>query len=101
MAGRADPDRRSFLKGRIAPRITHISSAVISTFPDRADALVARLEKLPDTEVRHVQNGKIVIVMEAFDSGEIGSRLATITTWDGVLTANLVFEQTLDEGEEA
>jgi nitrate reductase NapD len=36
---------------------------------------------------------KIVVVMEAHDSGILGSHLAEIATWPGVLSANMVFEQ--------
>jgi periplasmic nitrate reductase NapD len=36
---------------------------------------------------------KIVVVLEADDAGAIGSRLAEISTWNGVLSANMVFEQ--------
>jgi len=36
---------------------------------------------------------KIVIVMEAVESGTLGGRLAEISSWQGVLSANMVFEQ--------
>jgi len=32
-------------------------------------------------------------VIEADDGGAIGSRLAEIATWTGVISANMVFEQ--------
>lgn len=71
----------------------HISSAVVVTFPDRCAEVVARLRTLPDTEVHYVENGKIVLVLEGESTGEIGGRLAAIGLMDGVLAANLVFEQ--------
>ena len=44
--------------------------------------------------MHHVEAFKIVVVLEATDPGAIGIRLAEIATWDGVLSANMVFEQT-------
>lgn len=73
--------------------VCHISSAVVTAFPHRADEVVARIEALPDTEVRFVEGGKIVVVMEGASTGEVGSRLASIALMEGVLSANLVFEQ--------
>lgn len=101
MADRLDPNRRNFLAGRHGPRIIHISSAVVVTWPARSAEVVARLENLPGTEVRHVENGKIVIVMEGATSGELGGRLAGISDMPGVLAANMVFEQSLDDGDAA
>jgi nitrate reductase NapD len=34
-----------------------------------------------------------VIVLEGPDSGALGARLAEISAWEGVLSANMVFEQ--------
>jgi periplasmic nitrate reductase NapD len=72
--------------------IHHISSAVVTTFPERCNEVVRRIEALPDTEVHHVQNSKIVIVLEGPNADVIGRRLAAIALMEGVLTANLVFE---------
>lgn len=74
-------------------RIVHISSAVVSAFPERCGEVVSRIEALPDTEVHRVEGGKIVVVMEGASTGEIGSRLAEMALFDGVLSANMVFEQ--------
>jgi nitrate reductase NapD len=77
----------------------HISSAVVSVLPDRRDEVLRNLAALADIEVHHVDTSKIVIVMEAADSGAIGGRLAEIACWPGVLSANMVFEQ-IDEPAE-
>lgn len=81
------------------PRTIHISSAVVTVFPERCDAVVSQINALPGTEVHRAENGKIVIVLEGGSTGEIGGRLAAIALMDGVLSANLVFEQidTLDD----
>ncbi|QJP15198.1 chaperone NapD [Starkeya sp. ORNL1] len=73
--------------------VLHISSAVVVAFPHRCAEVVAQLRTLPDTEVHYVENGKIVLVLEGATTGEIGARLAAIGLMDGVLAANLVFEQ--------
>lgn len=98
MTDRIDMNRRRFLAGRQA---VHISSAVVMAWPERADAVATQLRGLPGTEVAQVENGKIVIVMEAASSGELGGRLAQIADLPGVLAANMVFEQVLDEGDAA
>jgi nitrate reductase NapD len=71
----------------------HISSAVISVLPDRRDEVLRALAALPGVEVHQRDTSKIVIVMEAAESGILGGRLAEIATWQGVLSANMVFEQ--------
>ncbi|MFG3593251.1 chaperone NapD [Bradyrhizobium sp. RDI18] len=71
----------------------HISSAVVSVLPDRREEVLRTLATRPDIEVHHVDASKIVIVMEAAESGLLGARLAEIATWQGVLSANMVFEQ--------
>jgi nitrate reductase NapD len=76
-----------------ASRTVHISSAVVSAFPERCDEVVRQINALPLTEVHRVEGGKIVIVMEGASTGEIGARLTEIALLDGVLSANMVFEQ--------
>jgi len=89
-------DRRQFLAGQVAARSgrpSHISSALVLAFPDRHADIAERIARLPDTEVHGIVNGKIVVVLEGADVGEIGERLTAISLMDGVLAANLVFEQ--------
>ena len=71
----------------------HISSAVVSVLPHHRDEVLRALATLPDVEVHHTDVSKIVIVMEAPESGILGGRLAEIASWHGVLSANMVFEQ--------
>jgi periplasmic nitrate reductase NapD len=99
-----DLSRRAFLNGgsqyrdRINDAVLHISSAVVSVLPQRRDEVVRLLREIPDLEVHHRNASKIVIVMEAADSGMIGARLAEIAGWPGVLSANMVFEQ-VEQGD--
>jgi nitrate reductase NapD len=75
------------------PPHIHISSAIVSVLPAHQDDVVRSLAQMPGVEVFHQASSKIVIVMEAPDSGVIGGRLAEIATLNGVLSANMVFEQ--------
>ena len=77
----------------IAEDTIHISSAVVSVLPGHRDAVLRALAALPEVETHQSNASKIVIVMEAANSGIIGGRLAEIATWQGVLSANMVFEQ--------
>lgn len=81
---------------RGAPRLHHISSAVVTALPAKIDAVLCRIKEQPATEIYHVENSKIVIVLEGASTGEIGNRLAEIGLIDGVLSANMVFEQIED-----
>ena len=71
----------------------HISSAVVSVLPAHRDEVLGRLAALPGVETHQSDASKIVIVMEAAESGILGGRLAEIACWQGVLSANMVFEQ--------
>jgi nitrate reductase NapD len=71
----------------------HISSAVVSVLSNHRDEVLRALTTLSQVEVHHVDASKIVIVMEAPESGVLGARLAEIASWQGVLSTNMVFEQ--------
>jgi periplasmic nitrate reductase NapD len=96
------PTRRAVLGGRLTPTqaavaddaMLHISSAVVTVLPAHREAIIGKLSGLADAEVHHAEAFKIVVVLEATDPGAIGIRLAEIATWEGVLSANMVFEQT-------
>ena len=91
-----DPTRRRVLTGLFtaehAPTI-HISSAVVSVLPNHCERVVELLSGMAGVEVHHRSASKIVIVLEGPDSGVLGGRLAEIASIDGVLSANMVFEQ--------
>jgi nitrate reductase NapD len=76
-----------------AEATVHISSAVVSVLPDHRDQVLHMLAAMPGVETHQRDASKIVIVMEAAESGILGGRLAEIATWQGVLSANMVFEQ--------
>jgi periplasmic nitrate reductase NapD len=102
----ASPSRRALLKGKLTSRpaqtdarSVHISSAIVSVLPNRRDEILVRLSALMGVEIHHVESFKIVVVLEADEAGAIGSRLAEIATWTGVLSANMVFEQTTEPSD--
>lgn len=76
-----------------APATVHISSAAVSVLPAHIDDVARRLAAMTGVEVHYRNDTKIIIVIEAFDSGTIGSQLAEIACLPGVLSANMVFEQ--------
>jgi periplasmic nitrate reductase NapD len=77
----------------MAEATVHISSAVVSVLPDHRDQVLRMLAAMPGVETHQRDASKIVVVMEATESGILGGRLAEIATWQGVLSANMVFEQ--------
>jgi nitrate reductase NapD len=96
------PSRRALLSGTLASTPdtgVHISSAIVSVIPRRREEITRRLCTLKGVEVHHRELFKIVIVMEADDAGIIGSQLAEISSWSGVLSVSLVFEHAEDNGE--
>jgi nitrate reductase NapD len=95
--------RRTLLSGQFQAPALHISSAVVSVLPKHLENVVQLLSNLPEVEVHHRNMSKIVIVLEGPESGALGARLAEISGWEGVLSANMVFEQIEDpagHGEE-
>jgi len=71
----------------------HISSAVVSVLPAHRENVIRLLSNMPGVEVHHQSPSKIVIVLEGPDSGVLGGKLAEISGLEGVLSANMVFEQ--------
>lgn len=98
------PTRRDVLTGAVRPGggiasvgSDHISSAVVSVLPARHDEVMARLAAMPGAEVHHSSASKLVVVLEGPGSGALGGMLAEISGWPGVLSANMVFEQRLEQ----
>ena len=71
----------------------HISSAVVTAHPAKAAVVRRVLEGMPGVEVHACQATRIVITIEGPDSGSLGGTLVQIALLDGVITANMVFEQ--------
>ena len=78
----------------------HISSAVIAVKPEHAESVRAVLAGLANVEVHGADRGKIVIVIEGPSTGVLGDTLMRISTLDGVIAANMVFEHVELEEEQ-
>lgn len=99
---RRDVDRRRFLNGhwQQGTNVTacEIASILVQARPERLDAAVHAIEALPGTQIySRDPKGKLVVVIEAGDVGDIGTTLNTISLMPDVLTAALVFHGT-DKG---
>lgn len=70
----------------------HVSSAIVTAWPQECADVARRIAALPGTEVRHVENSRIIVVIEGDSSSTISSRLTEIAAMRGTLSANLVFE---------
>lgn len=71
----------------------HISSALVRTLPERQGEVEQAIAALPCSEIFHAEKGRIIVILEGSSSGAIGSRLAEISLLDGVISANMVYEQ--------
>lgn len=84
----------------VSPQATHhISSAVIVALPARRESLAAALSAMRGVEVHAGEGSRIVITIEGSSSGMLGETLTRISTLDGVISANMVFEH-IDMHEE-
>ena len=99
----SEVDRRDFLNGRWPARVddratVEIASILVQVRPERLNATAAAIETLPGAQIYSSDlKGKLVVVLEAADTGAIGTALNTISQMPQVLTAALVFHGT-DEG---
>jgi nitrate reductase NapD len=85
--------RRELLTGRLlhtGPEL-HVSSLVIHVRPEKAEATVAALARMPGVEIPAQASGKIIVTLETETESDIVTRLNEISLLDGVLSAALVF----------
>jgi nitrate reductase NapD len=69
-----------------------IASILVQARPDRLSDVARAIAELPGTEIySRSKVGKLVVVVEAADVGNIGEILNTISLLPNVLTAALVF----------
>jgi nitrate reductase NapD len=92
-------DRRKFINGRWAvevrctPGTVEIASILVQTRPERLDAVAVAIEALAGAQIySRDAKGKLVVVVEATDTGTIGATLNAISLMPHVLTAALVFQ---------
>ena len=90
--GRSRPGRRRWRRRRRSGKGRRDGRRLI----ERIDGLIQRLHGRHYLLVVAFIHRTIVIVLEGPDSGALGARLAEISGWDGVLSANMVYEH-IDE----
>jgi nitrate reductase NapD len=92
-------DRRSFLTGRAVrdrasagPASAEIASVLVQTRPEHMAAVEAAIGALAGCEIHgRDPKGKLVVVIDAPDSGAVGAVLNTIASTKHVLSAALVY----------
>jgi nitrate reductase NapD len=95
-------DRRKFMNGgwvspdgNRLPAGVEIASLLVQTRPERLETVAQAIETLPGTQIYSCDpKGKLVVVIEAADTGSIGATLNVISSLPHVLTASLVFQGT-------
>ena len=97
--GTRSVDRRKFMNGRWtgaghnSPNTVEIASILVQARPEHLEAVVRAIEALPGAQIyTRDPKGKLVVVIEAADTGTIGATLNTISSMPHVLTAALVFQ---------
>lgn len=69
-----------------------ISSIIVQARPEHLDRANATIAGLPGAEVHTVDpSGRLIVVLETADDGELSALIASIGALDGVLGVNLVY----------
>jgi nitrate reductase NapD len=71
----------------------HIASVIVRTRPEIAGAFAHRIASMPDTEVHAVEDGKIIVVLEADSERVLADRIDELRQDPWVLFVNLVYHQ--------
>jgi nitrate reductase NapD len=71
----------------------HIASVIVRTRPEHALEIARRLDAPPATEVHAVEDGKIIVVLEADSEHALSDRMDELRREPGVLFVNLVYHQ--------
>jgi nitrate reductase NapD len=95
-------DRRKFMNGGWTDRddgrtsdVVEIASILVRVRPEHLDEAARAIEALPGAQIySRDPKGKLVVVLEAADTGSIGATLNVISCLPHVLTASLVFQGT-------
>jgi periplasmic nitrate reductase NapD len=95
-------DRRKFMNGGWTDRdderssdTVEIASILVRARPEHLDEAARAIEALPGAQIySRDPKGKLVVVIEAADTGSVGATLNVISSLPHVLTASLVFQGT-------
>jgi nitrate reductase NapD len=75
-----------------APEL-HIASLIVRTRAEHARRVAERIELTPGNEVHAIEDGKIVVVVEAASERELADRMDALRVEPDVLLVSLVFHQ--------
>jgi len=78
----------------------HVSSLIVHINIKKSDSITEKINTQPGTEVISVSpEGKVIVVLEASNQGEIMKVIDAINTFDGVINTGLVYHEfeTLEE----
>jgi nitrate reductase NapD len=78
----------------------HIASVLVRARPDRAAGVAARIAARAHSEVYAVEDGKIVVVLEARSERALAERMDELRGEPDVLLVNLVFHQVDGQADE-
>jgi periplasmic nitrate reductase NapD len=78
----------------------HIASVLVRARPERAAHVAARIAAQADSEVYAVEEGKIVVVLEAQSERALAERMDELRGEPDVLFVNLVFHQVDGQADE-
>ena len=78
----------------------HIASLLVRARPERAAAVAARIASQAHSEVYAVEQGKIVVVLEAPSEHALAQRMDELRGEPDVLFVNLVFHQVDGQADE-
>ena len=75
--------------------VVEIASILVRVRPEHLDEAARAIEALPGAQIySRDPKGKLVVVLEAADTGSIGANFNVISCLPHVLTASLVFQGT-------
>lgn len=78
----------------------YVSSLVVQVRPEFLSAVKATLTAMPYTEIHgeKLEEGKLVVVMEADKERDLVDRMESVQTLEGVMAVSLIYSQR-DENE--
>jgi periplasmic nitrate reductase NapD len=71
----------------------HIASLIVRARCESAHAAAESLAALPGVEVHAVQDGKIIVVLEAPNESGLADLMETIRNEPGVVLVNLIYHE--------
>lgn len=73
----------------------YVSSLVVQVRAEFIDSVKLTLQAMPNTEIHgeKLEEGKLVVVMEADKEKDLVSRMESVQTLEGVMAVSLIYSQ--------